>query len=111
MILPATLKPAPTPSTLRYKAYSITHRLKVRAWQLLAVLAPSVALRYVPEAFQLVWRELQPANMPSVKQYLEAHLLCWVLASPHLLDSFLLPLIRQYETRTEALPSAILVAT
>uniref|UniRef100_A0A7N0VHV0 tRNA (guanosine(18)-2'-O)-methyltransferase TARBP1 n=1 Tax=Kalanchoe fedtschenkoi TaxID=63787 RepID=A0A7N0VHV0_KALFE len=93
-----------------YKKYSAIHRRKTRAWQMICVLS-----RFVREDIvQLVSDDLHIClnrnNMPSVRQYLETFAINVYLKFPSLVLEQLVPILRDYDMKSQALSSYVFIA-
>jgi len=90
---------------------SLAHRRKVRAWQALSVLAP--AAREEAVAQQLLAAALDAlgrAELASVRQYQESVLYVLLAPRPAAARAALLPLLRDYAGKGDAVPSALMAA-
>lgn len=104
-----------------YRKNSVTHRRKVRAWQMLAALAPALPTdgscdAHDVELLQLLERAfvstLDKLNLPTVKQYEEAFFTAVMLRATRLLHSHVVPAldVRQAAARPYTLASLVLIA-
>ena len=104
-----------------YRKNSVTHRRKVRAWQLLAALAPTLPFEGEDLAGsdgllllleQCFLSTLDKLNLPSVKQYEEAFFTAVLLRAPSLVHSHVVPAldVTQSTSRPYTLASLVLIA-
>jgi tRNA(Leu) C34 or U34 (ribose-2'-O)-methylase TrmL len=105
-----------------YRKNSVTHRRKVRAWQLLAALAPTLPVEgdtlggsdagLMQLLEQCFLSTLDKLNLPSVKQYEEAFFTAVLLRAPSLLHSHVVPAldVTQSTSRPYTLASLVLIA-
>ncbi|XP_057773845.1 uncharacterized protein LOC130993110 isoform X2 [Salvia miltiorrhiza] len=93
-----------------YKKYSAIHRRKVRAWQMICALAHFVDQDIVEEVTFSLHTSIQRNNLPSVRQYLETFGIYIYLKFPSLVGQQLVPLLRNYDLRPQALSSYIFIA-
>ncbi|KAJ9556344.1 hypothetical protein OSB04_010958 [Centaurea solstitialis] len=75
-----------------YKKYSATHRRKVRAWQMICILARFVDEEVVSEVMCHLHTALYRNNMPAVRQYLETFAIYVYLKFPSLVGEQLVPM-------------------
>ncbi|KAL1567204.1 tRNA (guanosine(18)-2'-O)-methyltransferase [Salvia divinorum] len=93
-----------------YKKYSAIHRRKVHAWQMICALARFVDLDIVEEVTLSLHTSIQRNNLPSVRQYKETFAIYIYLKFPSLVVQQLVPLLRNYDLRPQALSSYIFIA-
>ncbi|XP_024987092.1 uncharacterized protein LOC112522227 isoform X1 [Cynara cardunculus var. scolymus] len=93
-----------------YKKYSATHRRKVRAWQMICILSRFVDQEIVSEVMCHLHTALYRNNMPAVRQYLETFAIYVYLKFPSLVGEQLVPMVRKYDMRTQALSSYVFIA-
>ncbi|XP_071706129.1 uncharacterized protein [Rutidosis leptorrhynchoides] len=93
-----------------YKKYSATHRRKVRAWQMICILSRFVDQDIVSEVMGYLHTALYRNNMPAVRQYLETVAIYVYLKFPSLVGEQLVPMVRTYDMRTQALSSYVFIA-
>ncbi|XP_042008836.1 uncharacterized protein LOC121757352 isoform X1 [Salvia splendens] len=93
-----------------YKKYSAIHRRKVRAWQMICALARFADLDIVEEVTLSLHTSIQRNNLPSVRQYMETFAIYMYLKFPLLVGQQLVPLLRNYDLRPQALSSYIFIA-
>nr|XP_043612363.1 uncharacterized protein LOC122584195 isoform X2 [Erigeron canadensis] len=94
-----------------YKKYSAIHRRKVRAWQMVCILSRFVDQEIVSEVMDLLHTALYRNNMPGVRQYLETFAINVYLKFPSLVNEQLVPMVRKYDMRTQALSSYVFIAS
>ncbi|TYG91203.1 hypothetical protein ES288_A12G243200v1 [Gossypium darwinii] len=93
-----------------YKKYSAIHRRKIRAWQMICVLSQFVDDDIVEEVAQCLQIALYRNNLPSVRQYLETFAINIYMKFPSLVAEQLVPLLRDYDMRPQALSSYVFIA-
>ncbi|KAL0372987.1 UNVERIFIED_CONTAM: hypothetical protein Scaly_0980300 [Sesamum calycinum] len=93
-----------------YKKYSAIHRRKVRAWQMICVLSRFVDLEIVEQVTSSLHTSICRNNLPSVRQYLETFAIYIYLSFPSLVSQQLVPLLRNYDLRPQALSSYVFIA-
>ncbi|XWS49177.1 hypothetical protein CRYUN_Cryun13aG0141400 [Craigia yunnanensis] len=93
-----------------YKKYSAIHRRKIRAWQMICVLSQFVDDDIVGEVTHCLHIALYRNNLPSVRQYLETFSINIYLKSPSLVAEQLVPILRDYDMRPQALSSYVFIA-
>ncbi|PPS09843.1 hypothetical protein GOBAR_AA10783 [Gossypium barbadense] len=93
-----------------YKKYSAIHRRKIRAWQMICVLSQFVDDDIVEEVTQCLQIALYRNNLPSVRQYLETFAINIYMKFPSLVAEQLVPLLRDYDMRPQALSSYVFIA-
>ncbi|PPD75236.1 hypothetical protein GOBAR_DD27830 [Gossypium barbadense] len=93
-----------------YKKYSAIHRRKIRAWQMICVLSQFVDDDIVGEVTQCLQIALYRNNLPSVRQYLETFAINIYMKFPSLVAEQLVPLLRDYDMRPQALSSHVFIA-
>ncbi|PPR83318.1 hypothetical protein GOBAR_AA37391 [Gossypium barbadense] len=93
-----------------YKKYSAIHRRKIRAWQMICVLSQFVDDDIVGEVTQCLQIALYRNNLPSVRQYLETFAINIYMKFPSLVAEQLVPLLRDYDMRPQALSSYVFIA-
>ncbi|XP_060207448.1 uncharacterized protein LOC132635184 isoform X2 [Lycium barbarum] len=92
------------------KKYSAIHRRKVRAWQMICILSRFVDQDIVQQVTHNLHVSLYRNNFPSVRQYLETFAIHVYLNFPLLVGQELVPLLRDYNMRPQALSSYVFVA-
>lgn len=95
----------------QYRVGSQTHRAKLRVWQTLTLLTSFVTTTdQIQKSITQLTLILKDGNTASVRMYVELTT-CYVLQKhPTLLDTYIFPIIKNYEKRHEALPGHILIA-
>ncbi|CAI9772460.1 unnamed protein product [Fraxinus pennsylvanica] len=93
-----------------YKKYSAIHRRKVRAWQMICVLSQFVDQENVEKVTSSLHISIYRSNFPSVRQYMETFAIQIYLKFPLLVGQQLVPLLRNYNLRTQALSSYVFIA-
>ncbi|KAL6279881.1 hypothetical protein ACE6H2_016762 [Prunus campanulata] len=93
-----------------YKKYSAIHRRKVRAWQMICILSRFVCQDIVSEVARCLHISLYRNNLPAVRQYLETFAINMYLKFPPLVGEQLVPVLRNYEMRPQALSSYVFIA-
>ncbi|KAK9079991.1 hypothetical protein SSX86_001666 [Deinandra increscens subsp. villosa] len=93
-----------------YKKYSATHRRKVRAWQMICILSRFVDKEIVSQVMDHLHTALYRNNMPGVRQYLETFAIYVYLKFSSLVGEQLVPMVRRYDMRTQALSSYVFIA-
>ncbi|KAK9832125.1 hypothetical protein WJX74_000029 [Apatococcus lobatus] len=93
----------------KYPAKGPLHRQKMRLWQALCILSNFCTADDCTDNVQLVWAALQDGDVPGVRTYQEAILARFMLEGPELIDTLLLPTLKQFAKRPEGLPSMLLV--
>ncbi|PRQ18401.1 putative tRNA (guanosine(18)-2'-O)-methyltransferase [Rosa chinensis] len=93
-----------------YKKYSAIHRRKVRAWQMICILSHFVCQDIVSEVARCLHTSLYRNNLPAVRQYLETFAINIYLKFPSLVGEQLVPILRDYDMRPQALSSYVFIA-
>ncbi|KAK7262184.1 hypothetical protein RJT34_29746 [Clitoria ternatea] len=93
-----------------YKKYSSIHRRKIRAWQIICVLSPFVEEAIVRKVLDYLYISLNRNNLPAVRQYLETFAINIYLKFPLLVKEQLVPILRDYDMRQQALSSYVFIA-
>ncbi|XP_043812569.1 uncharacterized protein LOC110629722 isoform X3 [Manihot esculenta] len=93
-----------------YKKYSGIHRRKVRAWQMICVLSRFVDDDIVGRVTSSLHIALYRNNLPAVRQYLETFAINIYLKFPSLVGVQLVPILRDYDMRPQALSSYVFIA-
>ncbi|KAK7386290.1 hypothetical protein VNO78_26419 [Psophocarpus tetragonolobus] len=93
-----------------YKKYSSIHRRKIRAWQIICVLSPYVEHDIVGKVVEYMYISLNRNNLPAVRQYLETFAINIYLKFPSLVKEQLVPILRDYDMRQQALSSYVFIA-
>ncbi|GKV10777.1 hypothetical protein SLEP1_g22096 [Rubroshorea leprosula] len=93
-----------------YKKYSAIHRRKVRAWQMLCVLSRFIDENVVGKVAESLHIALYRNNLPSVRQYLETFAINIYVKFPALVAEQLVPMLRNYDMRPQALSSYVFIA-
>ncbi|KAJ0644526.1 putative tRNA (guanosine(18)-2'-O)-methyltransferase [Helianthus annuus] len=93
-----------------YKKYSATHRRKVRAWQMICILSRFVDEDIISQVMDHLHTALYRNNMPGVRQYMETFAIHVYLKFPLLVGEQLVPMVRKYDMRTQALSSYVFIA-
>ncbi|GLT91144.1 hypothetical protein SLE2022_090460 [Rubroshorea leprosula] len=93
-----------------YKKYSAIHRRKVRAWQMICVLSRFIDDNVVGKVAESLHIALYRNNLPSVRQYLETFAINIYLKFPALVAEQLVPMLRDYDMRPQALSSYVFIA-
>ncbi|KAF3448239.1 hypothetical protein FNV43_RR08952 [Rhamnella rubrinervis] len=93
-----------------YKKYSAIHRRKIRAWQMICVLSRFVSEDIVGQVTQYLHISLSRNNLPAVRQYLETFAINVYLKFPPLVGEQLVPVLRDYDMRPQALASYVFIA-
>ncbi|KAJ0104679.1 hypothetical protein Patl1_18356 [Pistacia atlantica] len=93
-----------------YKKYSAIHRRKVRAWQMICVLSSFVDHDIVGEVTRFLRISLYRNNLPSIRQYLETFAINIYLKFPSLVVEQLVPILRDYDMKPQALSSYVFIA-
>ncbi|KAK3029857.1 hypothetical protein RJ639_038291 [Escallonia herrerae] len=93
-----------------YKKYSAIHRRKIRVWQMICILFRFVDQDIVQKVTSSLHISLYRNNLPSVRQYPETFAIYIYLKFPSLVAEQLVPLLRTYDMRTQALSSYVFVA-
>lgn len=93
-----------------YKKYSAIHRRKVRAWQMICILSRFVDNDIVGQVTHFLHISLYRNNLPSVRQYLETFAITIYLKFPSLVAEQLVPILRDYDMRPQALSSYVFIA-
>ncbi|KAL1136567.1 hypothetical protein V6Z11_A12G247800 [Gossypium hirsutum] len=89
---------------------TVIHRRKIRAWQMICVLSQFVDDDIVEEVTQCLQIALYRNNLPSVRQYLETFAINIYMKFPSLVAEQLVPLLRDYDMRPQALSSYVFIA-
>ncbi|CAN4078084.1 unnamed protein product [Withania somnifera] len=92
------------------KKYSAIHRRKVRAWQMICILSQFIDQDIVEQVTHKLHVSLYRNNFPSVRQYLESFAIHVYLNFPLLVEQELVPLLRDYNMRPQALSSYVFIA-
>ncbi|XP_062073868.1 uncharacterized protein LOC133778060 isoform X2 [Humulus lupulus] len=93
-----------------YKKYSAIHRRKIRAWQMICVLSRFVCQDIVGQVTNYLHISLTRNNLPAVRQYLETFSINIYLKFPLLVEEQIVPVLRNYDMRPQALSSYIFIA-
>lgn len=93
-----------------YKKYSATHRRKVRVWQMICVLSRFVNQDIVQQMMHNLSISLYRNNLPAVRQYLETFAIHVYLKFPFLVGEHLVPILCDYDMKTQALSSYVFIA-
>ncbi|XP_027337446.1 uncharacterized protein LOC113851166 [Abrus precatorius] len=93
-----------------YKKYSSIHRRKIRVWQIICVLSPFVVEDIVGKVVDYLYISLNRNNLPAVRQYLETFAINIYLKFPSLVKEQLVPILRDYDMRQQALSSYVFIA-
>ncbi|KAL2548020.1 tRNA/rRNA methyltransferase (SpoU) family protein [Forsythia ovata] len=93
-----------------YKKYSAIHRRKIRAWQMICVLSRFVDQDNVEKVTSSLHISIYRSNLPSVRQYMETFAIQIYLKFPLLVGQQLVPLLRNYNLRPQALSSYVFIA-
>ncbi|KAK4262528.1 hypothetical protein QN277_028078 [Acacia crassicarpa] len=93
-----------------YKKYSAIHRRKIRVWQTICVLSPFVEQDIVGKVADYLCLSLNRNNLPAVRQYLETFAINIYLKFSSLVRDHLVPILRNYDTRPQALSSYVFIA-
>lgn len=93
-----------------YKKYSAIHRRKVRVWQMICILSRFVDQDILEKVTCSLHNALQRNNLPSVRQYLETFAIQIYLKFPSFVGQELVPLLRDYDIRPQALSSYVFIA-
>ncbi|KAF3672281.1 hypothetical protein T459_00734 [Capsicum annuum] len=92
------------------KKYSAIHRRKVRAWQMICILSHFIDHDIVQQVTHNLHVSLYRNNFPSVRQYLETFAIHVYLNFPLLVGQELVPMLRDYNMRPQALSSYVFIA-
>ena len=97
-------------SVMYFKGNSV-HRAKVRAWQALCTLTPAVVSdeAVMTVLLEHVFDALVRPELASVRQYQESVLFVLLARRPEAVRSRLLPILREYGGKGEAVASILLV--
>ncbi|KAJ6342279.1 hypothetical protein OIU77_023429 [Salix suchowensis] len=93
-----------------YKKYSGIHRRKIRAWQMICVLSRFVTDDIVAQVTHNLHISLYRNNLPAVRQYLETFAINIYLKFPLLVREQLVPILRDYNMKPQALSSYVFIA-
>ncbi|XP_031391362.1 uncharacterized protein LOC116203654 isoform X2 [Punica granatum] len=93
-----------------YKKYSAIHRRKIRVWQMICVLTPFVREDIVEQVTHSLHIALYRNNLPAVRQYLETFAINVYLKFPSLVRKQLVPILRDYGARPQALSSYVFIS-
>lgn len=93
-----------------YKKYSAIHRRKIRVWQMICILSRFVDQDILQKVTYGLHKGLQRNNLPSVRQYMETFAIHIYLKFPLLVRQELVPFLRDYDIRPQALSSYVFVA-
>ncbi|CAI0417745.1 unnamed protein product [Linum tenue] len=93
-----------------YKKYSAIHRRKIRVWQMICVLSRFVTEDIVGEVTKSMHVALCRNNLPAVRQYLETFAINIFLNFPALVGKQLVPVLRNFEMRPQALSSYVFIS-
>ncbi|XP_062146057.1 uncharacterized protein LOC133854045 isoform X2 [Alnus glutinosa] len=93
-----------------YKKYSAIHRRKIRAWQMICVLSRFARQDVVGHVTRSLHISLNRNNLPAVRQYLETFAINIYLKFPSLVGEQLVPILRDYDMRPQALSSYVFIA-
>ncbi|KAJ7549851.1 hypothetical protein O6H91_07G072000 [Diphasiastrum complanatum] len=94
-----------------YKKKSAIHRRKVRAWQMLCILSHFVNDCTISRVVPMLELCLYRNNMASVRQYIEIFAVQVYLRIPSLVYDHLIPLLGDYNLKTQALSSYVSIAS
>ncbi|XP_074269533.1 uncharacterized protein LOC141592672 [Silene latifolia] len=93
-----------------YKKHSAIHRRKVRAWQMICVLSRFVRQDIIQRVIDCLSTCLYRNNFPAVRQYLETFAIRVYLDFPFLVQKHLVPILCDYDMKTQALSSYVFIA-
>nr|POF01631.1 putative methyltransferase tarbp1 [Quercus suber] len=93
-----------------YKKYSAIHRRKIRAWQMICVLSRFARQDSLGQVTQSLHTSLYRNNLPAVRQYLETFAINIYLKFPPLVGENLVPILRDYDMKPQALSSYVFIA-
>ncbi|KAH9607099.1 hypothetical protein KSS87_005028 [Heliosperma pusillum] len=93
-----------------YKKHSAIHRRKVRAWQMICVLSRFVRQDIIQRVMDCLSTCLYRNNFPAVRQYLETFAIRVYLDFPSLVQKHLVPILCDYDMKTQALSSYVFIA-
>ncbi|CAI9095603.1 OLC1v1031591C1 [Oldenlandia corymbosa var. corymbosa] len=93
-----------------YKKHSAIHRRKIRVWQMICILSRFVYPDNVEEVTFSLHTAIQRNNLPSVRQYMETIAINIYLKFPLLVGTQLVPLLKNYDIRPQALSSYVFIA-
>eukprot|EP00899_Mesostigma_viride_P008924 jgi/Mesvir1/18032/Mv09353-RA.3 len=93
-----------------YRKLSETHRRKIRMWQLLCVLTRFLRPNVEEEVLDLLMRDLDHTNMPSVRQYFEIFAMHYFLRFPSKIFSNIIVPLGRSDLRPQSLSSLIMIA-
>ncbi|XP_058009476.1 uncharacterized protein LOC110660845 isoform X2 [Hevea brasiliensis] len=93
-----------------YKKYSGIHRRKIRAWQMICVLSRFVEDDIVGKVTSSLHIAFYRNNLAAVRQYLETFAINIYLKFPSLVGVQLVPILRDYDMRPQALSSYVFIA-
>ncbi|XP_051144850.1 uncharacterized protein LOC127260880 isoform X3 [Andrographis paniculata] len=93
-----------------YKKYSAIHRRKVRAWQMICVLSRFVDRDIFEQVTSCLQTSIYRNNLPSVRHYMETFGIYIYLKFPLLISQQLVPLLRNYDLRPQAVSSYVFIA-
>ncbi|KAL4602312.1 hypothetical protein ACB092_10G044100 [Castanea dentata] len=93
-----------------YKKYSAIHRRKIRAWQMICVLSRFARQDSLGQVTQSLHKSLYRNNLPAVRQYLETFAINIYLKFPPLVGENLVPILRDYDMKPQALSSYVFIA-
>ncbi|CAJ2663943.1 unnamed protein product [Trifolium pratense] len=93
-----------------YKKHSSIHRRKIRAWQIICILSPFVKEDIVGKVLNYLYISLNRNNLPAVRQYLETFAINIYLNFPSLVKEQLVPILRDYDMKQQALSSYVFIA-
>ncbi|KDP39960.1 hypothetical protein JCGZ_03491 [Jatropha curcas] len=93
-----------------YKKYSGIHRRKIRAWQMICILSRFVTDDIVEQVTGCLHIALYRNNLPAVRQYLETFTINIYIKFPSLVAKHLVPILRDYDMKPQALSSYVFIA-
>ncbi|KAL2636392.1 hypothetical protein R1flu_007871 [Riccia fluitans] len=93
-----------------YKKKSAIHRRKVRVWQMLCILSSFLCREDLPQLILRLKKCLHRNNIPSVRQYIETFAAQIFLRFPELIEENLISALHDYNMKTQALSSYVLIA-
>ncbi|XP_010518698.1 PREDICTED: uncharacterized protein LOC104798352 isoform X2 [Tarenaya hassleriana] len=93
-----------------YKKYSAIHRRKIRAWQMICIMSRFVSDDTVGQVAESLHLCLYRNNLPAVRQYLETFAINIYLKFPSLVEEQLVPILKNYDMKPQALSSYVFIA-
>ncbi|KAA8525977.1 hypothetical protein F0562_007922 [Nyssa sinensis] len=93
-----------------YKKYSGIHRRKIRAWQMICIMSRFIDQDILQKVTWSLHISLYRNNLPAVRQYLETFAIHIYLKFPSLVEEHLVPILRDYDMRPQALSSYVFIA-